>query len=219
MQSLKSTQAFRSRYRQSIHPLYNGAAHVLAVFTLGLGFIFLCLMKLDSVSAFEWLAIPVALLAFNVGEYRVHKNFGHRKVPWMKLFYQRHSGDHHTFFSNEQMTVDSRRDWRVVFFPVYLIFIISLLVALPLGYVVSLVFSENVGWLFAAAIVLGYLHYEVSHFVWHLPKKHSLFAIPFLAHMRMLHELHHHPDLRHEYNFNITWPMMDWLMKTYRPEL
>ncbi len=216
---LKNTEVFRQRYRDKIHPRYSGVLHVLSVFILGCAFILFCLTQVESVTFVEWLVIPLALVIFNMGEYVTHKHFGHKKIRWMKLFYQRHSGDHHTFFVDNLMTVDSTRDWRVVFFPVYLVIVVSVLIAAPFGYLMSLLISDNAGWLFAGFIVFGYLHYEVSHYVWHLPENHWLFNIRFLASMRSLHQLHHHMDLRHKYNFNITWPLMDLLMKTYRPKL
>ncbi len=38
--------------------------------------------------------------------------------------------------------------------------------------------------------------------------------LPWVRHMRRLHELHHRPELMRTRNFNIVFPLTDWLMGT-----
>ncbi|MFN3587042.1 MAG: hypothetical protein ACK4UT_06020, partial [Moraxellaceae bacterium] len=90
--------AFRARYRAAIHPLYNAWLHGGFVFGAGLLLMAWLLAPVADVAWWEWLALPLAILFFNWGEYTVHRELGHKKRPWARLFYQRHTGDHHSFF-------------------------------------------------------------------------------------------------------------------------
>ncbi|RBH39897.1 SRPBCC family protein, partial [Pseudomonas sp. MWU13-2860] len=146
------------------------------------------------VQPLEWLSVPLTLLFFNFGVYMVHRHLGHHKKTFAKLFYARHAGDHHSFFTPGQMTYDGARDWRVILFPAWLIVVHSLLFALPLWALLRL-WNGNVAALFASCTLLGYLAYEVFHACEHLPANHPLARLPWVRQMRRLHELHHRREL------------------------
>ena len=63
-------------------------------------------------------------------------------------------------------------------------------------------------------MVLGYLTYEVFHACEHLPPGNPLTRLPWIRQMRRLHELHHRRELMQERNFNIVFPLMDYLFGT-----
>ncbi|SDI80874.1 Fatty acid hydroxylase superfamily protein [Ferrimonas sediminum] len=213
MDWIERQRAFQQRYRQGVSPAYRGPWHAAAVALFGSGVMALALVQLESVSGWQWWTVAVALLVANVLEYVAHRWLGHRRTRILPLFYQRHSGDHHRFFTHQDLLCRDSRDWRVVLFPPYLILVISLgnaLVALGLGRWLG----ANSGWLWLATTVAAYLWYEVSHFCWHLPATHRLFRIGFFASMRERHRLHHHPKRMNRINFNITWPFTDWLLGT-----
>ncbi|WP_299728351.1 hypothetical protein [uncultured Endozoicomonas sp.] len=127
-------EAFRSNYRLAITPGYNGWLHMFSVVAVGLLVIIFSLFQLQSVSTLEWFVFPVTMLAVNFAEYCAHRWLGHQKTNIGKLFYQRHTGDHHSFFLEDAMDYQSVRDWRVVLFPVYLIFAFIIGLILPGGY-------------------------------------------------------------------------------------
>lgn len=206
------TQAFRTRYRAGIHARYNPWLHGGFVLVYGA----LCLVffysTLKAVRPWEWLTIVLTLVFFNWGEYTVHKNLGHHKHRLSALFYKRHTGDHHSFFVPGQMRYETAQDWRVILFPAWLIMIYSsgLFAA---WWLLSLV-NSNVAGLFASSMLLGYLSYEIFHACEHLPDRHPVARLPWIRHMRRLHELHHRRDLMQSKNFNIVFPLMDWLRGT-----
>lgn len=206
--------AFRARYRAAIHPRYNAWLH--GGFVFGAGFLLLAwlLAPLSAVAWWEWLAVPLAILFFNWGEYTVHLELGHKKRPWGRLFYQRHTGDHHSFFVEGRMAWEQARDWRVIFFPAWLIVVYSLLLVLPAWWLLGLLVSANVGALFAAALLAGYLGYEFCHACEHLPPSHPLARLPGIRQMRRHHELHHRRTLMQTHNFNIVFPLQDRLQGT-----
>ncbi len=208
------TEGFRARYRAGISRFYNAWVHGGFVFAYGIVVLFLLLRQIHGVAALELLAIPLGLIVFNFGEYTVHRHFGHHKYRIGALFYARHTGDHHSFFVESKMTFEQARDWRVIFFPAWLIVLFSVGIALPAHVVVGHLFGTNTGALFAATLLGGYLMYEIFHACQHLPRQHWLLRLPWIRETAQLHRLHHRRDLMQQKNFNLVFPLMDWLHGT-----
>jgi hypothetical protein len=208
------TQAFRSRYRAGIHRHYNAWLHGGFVLAYGLAGLAFFGSRLQQVQPLEWLTIPLALAVFNWGEYTVHRKFGHHKShnPIGALFYQRHTGDHHSFFVEGQMAYETPRDWRVIFFPAWLIVIYS--IGLFAAWWLLTPLNANVAALFAFTLLAGYLGYEIFHACEHLPASHPLAKLPWIRQMRRHHEQHHRRDLMQTHNFNLVVPLMDRLYGT-----
>ena len=215
----QTTEGFRSRYRAAIHPLYNPWLHGAFVLLFGALAISAFWSNVHQVQPAQWLAVPVTLLVFNLGVYMVHRHLGHHKKRFARLFYARHAGDHHSFFTPGHMTYDSARDWRVILFPAWLIVLHTLAVALPLWWLLKHI-DTNVAGLVGGVLVLGYLAYEVFHACEHLPSRNPLTRLPWIRQMRRLHELHHRRERMQERNFNIVFPLMDYLFGTlyWEPE-
>lgn len=213
---------FRESYRGAVHPRYSGWWHMLSVLGVGLCVMVFSFFQINAITLIELITVPATLLAVNFAEYAAHRWLGHRKTSYGKLFYSRHTGDHHSFFHSTAMGFESVRDWRVVLFPVYLIVVFVLLLTLPLGYVLHGLFAGNVAYLFAISSIGGYLLYEILHFSYHIPVGHwaeKLFLIiPGWRRLRSLHVAHHEREHMQHVNFNITLPIFDILLGTlYRP--
>jgi hypothetical protein len=215
----QTTEAFRARYRADIHPLYNPWLHGAFVLLFGVLAIGAFWSTVHQVTPPQWLAVPLTLLFFNFGVYRVHRHLGHHKKSFARMFYARHSGDHHSFFAPGHMTYDNARDWRVILFPAWLIVLHTMVITLPLWWLLEQ-FDANVAGLFGGCLVLGYLAYEVFHACEHLPPSNPVTRLPWIRQMRRLHELHHRRELMQERNFNIVFPLMDYLFGTlyWEPE-
>jgi hypothetical protein len=215
----QTTEAFRARYRADIHSSYNPWLHGTFVLLFGVLAIAGFWHTVHRVQPLEWLAVPLTLLFFNLGVYVVHRHLGHHKKSFARMFYARHAGDHHSFFAPGHMTYDSARDFRVILFPAWLIVLHTLVITLPLWWLVSRL-NGNVAGLFGGCMVLGYLMYEVFHACEHLPPHHPLSQLPWVRQMRRLHELHHRRELMQGRNFNIVFPLMDYLFGTlyWEPE-
>lgn len=215
----QTTESFRSRYRADIHPLYNPWLHGAFVLLFGVLAIGGFWSTVHQVTPQEWLAVPLTLLFFNFGVYSVHRHLGHHKKSFARMFYARHAGDHHSFFAPGHMTYDNARDWRVILFPAWLIVLHTGVITLPLWWLLKQ-FDANVAGLFGGCLVLGYLTYEVFHACEHLPPGNPVTRLPWIRQMRRLHELHHRRELMQERNFNIVFPLMDYLFGTlyWEPE-
>lgn len=206
-------EPFRARYRAAISPFYHAGLHAGFVFVTGFLVIAFLLAQVSSPPLWAWLAVPLALLVFSWGEYTVHRELGHRKRPWAALFYKRHTGDHHSFFVTERMSYETARDWRVILFPAWLIVVYTLFLVAPAFFLLSR-WDMNVAALFSATLVAGYLLYEAMHACQHLPASHWLATLPWIRQMRRHHALHHRRDLMQTHNFNLVFPLMDWLKGT-----
>ncbi|MGH8388736.1 MAG: sterol desaturase/SRPBCC family protein [Pseudomonas sp.] len=215
----QTTEAFRTRYRADIHPLYNPWLHGTFVTLFGITAIAMFWNTVHQVHPLQWLAVPLTLLFFSFGVYMVHRHLGHHKKAFARMFYARHAVDHHSFFAPGHMTYDSARDWRVILFPAWLIVLHTLVITLPLWWLLKQ-FDDNVAGLVAGSMVLGYLTYEVFHACEHLPSHNPLTRLPWIRQMRRLHELHHRREMMQERNFNIVFPLMDYLFGTlyWEPE-
>ncbi|MHC8377591.1 SRPBCC family protein [Pseudomonas sp. MDT1-16] len=215
----QTTEAFRARYRADIHPLYNPWLHGAFVLLFGLLAIGGFWSTVHQVQPLQWLAMPLSLLFFNFGVYSVHRHLGHHKKSFARMFYARHAGDHHSFFAPGHMTYDSARDWRVILFPAWLIVLHTVVITLPIWWLLKQ-FDANVAGMFGGCLVLGYLTYEVFHACEHLPPANPVTRLPWIRQMRRLHELHHRRELMQERNFNIVFPLMDYLFGTlyWEPE-
>lgn len=216
--TLEAMAKFRANYRHDIDASYNGWLHMLSVLAVGLAVIVFSFSQLASVSVFEILIFPLTLLVVNFAEYYAHRWLGHRKTRYGKLFYSRHTGDHHSFFLEHAMDYQGIRDWRVVLFPVYLIFAFLFGLILPGAYVLTEFVSLNAAYLYAAGGISGYLFYEIMHFSYHIPRGHwaekIFLVIPGWKALRHLHVLHHKREKMGEANFNITLPIFDLLLGT-----
>lgn len=207
---------FRERYRADISSGYNGWLHMFVVAVTAVVIIGYSLGQVSAATWLELLTVPVTIIVVNFAEYAAHRWMGHKKGknPLARMFYSRHTGDHHSFFIETAMPFESVKDWRVVLFPAYLIFAFLFGLILPVGALLMHLVSDNVAYLYAASGIFGYLFYEVMHFSYHLPEGSFMEKIPGLKHLRRLHLLHHERDHMHTENFNITLPVFDVLLGT-----
>lgn len=209
-----TTAKFRHSYRTGISPRYNGYLHMAFVACVGVAFI---VYQLGSMGPFHWyhgVGLLATLVLWNFTEYFIHINLGHRKKRWAAMFYKRHTGDHHSFFTETWLVPQSHKDWRVTLFPAWLVLVTGTLASLG-GALLAWLTAPEWGHLFAAGLMIGYLAYEFFHFCDHLPQGHALVKLPWIGHMRHLHKLHHRRDLMRTHNFNLTFPLADWVMGTF----
>jgi hypothetical protein len=213
----EQVQRFRASYREAeIPPGYRGGRHLLFTFGGGSLALLVCLWQLDDVQPWEWLTVPLAVLYANLVEYVGHRWPMHRPFRGLSLVYRRHAGQHHRFFTDQAMPLEQSRDLRAVLFPPLLVVFFFGGFALPAWFVLAWLASTNVAWLLVASGLAYYLHYELLHSAYHAPAGSWAARSRLIARLRNLHRAHHDPALMTRYNFNITWPLGDWLFGTLR---
>jgi hypothetical protein len=218
MGDVASVLAFRTQYRRShVGPHYRGWLH-FAFTTLGsLAVLALAAAQVQSVRATEWLVLPVSFLFANMAEYFAHKGPMHRPAAALRILFKRHTLEHHHFFTDKAMYYESSRDFKMVLFPPVMLFFFFGLIATPLAVVLFWGVSHNAAWLFVTVAAGYYLTYEWLHFAYHLNPESWVGRLPFMSALRRHHTRHHAPALMGKCNFNITFPICDWILGTRSP--
>ncbi|MFP2959014.1 sterol desaturase family protein [Myxococcus sp. 1LA] len=206
---------FREGYRRKhVGPRYSGQAHFAFTSLGSLAVIGFALSRVEAGRPWEWLTLPGVFLLGNVVEFLGHRGPMHHRRRGLGLLFQRHTEQHHRFFTHEALAYESARDVKMVLFPPVLLLFFLGAIAAPLGALCFTVISPNVGWLFVAAAVGYYLTYEWLHFCHHLPPEHPVARLAVMRRLRRHHEAHHDPAKMQRYNFNISFPLADWLFGT-----
>lgn len=207
---------YREEYRQAfISPKYNGMLHFAFTVSFSLLVIAYSAAQLNEVTGWQWLTIPITFLYANFAEWAGHKFAMHRKRKLAGLVYTRHTLQHHRFFTHEHMEIDSTRDFKAVLFPPILVTFFLLVFFVPFGLILSWSFSSNVAWLGVATGMAYFLNYELLHWSYHQPAGHWVTKIPGHAQLKKLHTDHHDPTLMAHKNFNISYPITDWVMGSW----
>ncbi|HEX7667096.1 MAG TPA: sterol desaturase family protein [Polyangiaceae bacterium] len=175
------------------------------------------LAELRSPSFVELLTVPLWFFVANAAEYFGHKGPMHRPRAGLGLVYRRHTLEHHRFFTNDVMSYDSPRDFKMVLFPPVMILFFLGAIAGPIGLGLFLVWGRNVGCLFVATAMGYFLTYEWLHFAYHLPASSFVGKTALVRTLRRHHQTHHDRALMGKHNFNITFPICDAIFgTTYR---
>jgi hypothetical protein len=215
--SIEVVTSYRETLRKNQSWLwYSGWGHLGFTSTFCLVAIVLAIREIDSVRPVELLAVPLTFLYANLVEYWFHRGPMHRKTRGLGLVFQRHTVEHHHFYTHEKMGWDSSRDFRLILFPAWLIVILFTFGIVPIGYVLHRAISSNVALLFAATNLAYFLNYEWFHFAYHAPEGSWLSRMPLLRVLRRHHGEHHDPRAMSSCNFNITYPLADVVFGTCR---
>ncbi len=206
-----SRKAFRER---RIGPRYSGPLHLATTVSVSLLVALASALMLEDVTPLQWLTIPLTFLYANLAEYLGHRGPMHHKTGFLGQVFQRHSIEHHSFFTQEATSFDSSQDYKAVLFPpVLMIFFIGGF-AIPVGALLYFLVAPNVCFLFVLTAVLYFLNYELLHFAYHSSPESWLRRLPFMDRLRQHHITHHNQRLMTRYNFNITYPICDRIFGT-----
>ena len=211
----QSVARFRSEYRQeTISRSYTGAGHLALITSVALGVIVGAALRLDRVTAAEWLTVPLALLFANLVEYWGHRIPMHRRVPGLGRVFHRHTALHHRFFTSTTIGCESIRDFQIILFPPVMQLFFLGAIAAPVVLIGFALAGVNVGCLLAITTVGYYLIYEWLHLAHHMPKDSWVARLPWMARLREHHRLHHAPQLMGKWNYNHTFPIGDLIFGT-----
>ena len=171
-------------------------------------------LMLENIRAIEWLTVPLTFLYANLAEYLGHRGPMHHRTRLLSKVFERHTVEHHSFFTDEAATFESTQDYKAVLFPpILLVFFISCF-AVPVGAILYFLVSPNVCFLFVLTAVLYFLNYELLHFAYHSTADSRIGRLPYISRLREHHIRHHDRRLMTQCNFNITYPICDYLFGT-----
>jgi hypothetical protein len=205
----------RTAFRENRIPEhYSGPLHLAMIISFSVLVAAASLAMLEDVELREWLTIPLTFLYCNLAEYLGHRGPMHNRTRFLAGIFQRHTVEHHSFFTDEAISFDSPRDYRAVLFPPILLMFFFGFFAVPVGALLYFLVSPNVCFLFVFTAILYYLNYELFHFAYHLNPRSWAGRLPLIRRLREHHVAHHNKSLMTRYNFNITYPICDRLFGT-----
>ena len=99
---------------------------------MGAAAFYIYVQHIHNVTWLEWLTVPLTFLFTNLFEWAVHKYVMHRPVniKGLRAVYERHTLNHHQFFTDDEMRFRDHKDWRVTVFPPYAL-VVFILMSLP----------------------------------------------------------------------------------------
>ena len=206
---------FRNEYRSRIVGWYNGYFHIALIYAMGAAVLYIYVSHIHNVTPLEWLTVPLTFLFTNIFEWLVHKYVMHRPVniKGLRAIYERHTLNHHQFFSDEEMRFRDDKDWRVTVFPPYALVVFTLMSILPAA--LSALSFRRMSAGCSCAVTTGmYLIYEFMHFCCHVDEGWFVKHCPLVNTLRRHHTAHHNARLMMEVNMNLTFPIADWAFGT-----
>jgi hypothetical protein len=210
------------RHRQEVVELipswYSPVIHLLTPTAVGIAMLIFAVSHIHALRPLELCAVPVTLLIAFAFEWRVHKWILHHRTPGVGILYDRHELQHHIVFTYNDMSMRSPRELWLVLMPAYAVVLVTLVNA-PLTYGFALLLSPNVGFLYLSTSMVFFVAYEWLHLAYHLPPTSFIGGHRFIARLREHHRRHHDPRLMKRWNFNVTIPAFDWILRTqWSPE-
>ena len=135
---------FRQEYRSRIIGWYDGYFHIVVIYAMGAAAFYVYVEHIHNVTWLEWLTVPLTFLFTNLFEWAVHKYVMHRPVSikGLRAIYERHTLNHHQFFTDEEMRFRDHKDWRVTVFPPYALVVFILMSTADGGHPRACVFAQ-----------------------------------------------------------------------------
>lgn len=197
---------------------YPGHAHFLGINLLGLGLIALCLALLQRPSPWMVAWLPGFFLFANLIEWALHRGPMHRRRPGRVAgaLYERHACQHHVMFTHQQMEITRPAELKLVLFPWY-VFPLLLLVTSPVPLLLAALVSGDAALLFLASCLAYYVVYEWLHTLHHWPQRTWIGRRRLVGVLRRHHTRHHDPACMTRGNWNVSFPLADWLLGSTLP--
>jgi hypothetical protein len=199
----------RDELRKNISPRYSGIAHFAFTVTMSLGTTVGLAAFVRGLRPVELWAIAASFVLFCLIEYTEHRWLLHKRRAFAPFAFRIHTLEHHVFFTDDNFLPEGRRDYHFVLFPPGLVLGYHL-GAVPVFTAIGwLAFSRNVGLLVGSTTAFFFFAYEMVHFASHIGSK-----IPGVRWLAEHHRIHHKTELMTSCNFNVVFPIFDWVFRT-----
>ena len=205
---------FREQYRAAISRWYSGLVHIGVMYGAGIAGIWYCVSQLQN-ARWEWLLLIPVLIGGNFVEWGMHKFVMHRLIDVFALraIYDRHTRQHHQYFTDNDATIDTIREFRIVFFP-WRVLIVLAVFGLLFGWIASVLINPNAGYIVFIGMIGHYMVYETFHFCCHVRDNWFVRNFPLINTIRRHHTAHHNMGIMMHVNMNLTFPVADWFLNT-----
>ncbi len=205
---------FREEYRAAISRYYSGLVHIGVMYAAGIAGVWYCASRLQG-AGWEWLLLIPVLIGGNFVEWGMHKFVMHRLIDVFALraIYDRHTRQHHQYFTDNDATIDTVREFRIVFFPWRVLIVLAIFGAL-FGWIASVLINPNAGYIVFMGMIGHYMLYETFHFCCHVRDNAFVRNMPVINTIRRHHTAHHNMGIMMHVNMNLTFPIADWFLNT-----
>ena len=203
----------RKELMATIPKWYSGHAHFIFINAFSMSVIAGSLYALKGPTLAEWLLIPALFIFANGFEWWVHRGPMHHRTRSLRLLYQRHTLEHHIIFTDRHMGLSDHRELFFILFPIWFLPLI-LLINLPVPVLLAVFVSANAGIMFFLSVFAYYLVYEWFHFVHHIPAHTWIGRRSLVAWLRQHHTDHHDLAPMEQGNFNVSFPLWDFLLRS-----
>ena len=205
---------FREQYQAAISRYYSGLVHIGVMYGAGIAGVWYCVSQLQN-ARWEWLLLIPVLIGGNFVEWGMHKFVMHRllDVFALRAIYDRHTRQHHQYFTDNDATIDSIREFRIVFFP-WRVLIVLVVFGLLFGWIASVLINPNAGYIVFIGMIGHYMVYETFHFCCHVRDNWFVRNFPLINTIRRHHTAHHNMGIMMHVNMNLTFPIADWFLNT-----
>ena len=205
---------FREKYVAEISRWYNGLVHIGVMYAAGMTAIWWCVGRMHG-ATWEWLLVIPVAIAGNFGEWALHKYVMHRlrDIYAVRAIYDRHTRNHHQYFTDNDATFHTVKEFRIVFFPWRVLAVLAVGGG-AIAYLVGQVVNANAGYVVFVTMIGHYMVYETLHFFCHVPDNWFVRNMPFVNTIRRHHIAHHNMGIMMHVNMNLTFPIADWAMGT-----
>ena len=210
------TAEFRAELRRDLADK-NGTAYALKVLGLLVGIVVALVVAMPPFGWTHLALLMVYFLFMNLFEYVLHRYPMHRRMKGLEVIFQ-HVTVHHAFFSEEGRYFEEPRDWFAVILPPPIILGMSTAIALIAGLIYLITRESSHAIFFAIVGFAYYLLYELLHFAYHAPETSLIKRSRAIRSLAELHLNHHRRNWMSKYNFNITFPIFDWIFGTIHKE-
>lgn len=211
-----SGDATREAFIAKIPRWYSGRAHWALINVLGAVGILFCVRGLETPRWWHWLFVPAFFVFANWFEWWIHRGPMHHPTKRLRLVYQRHALEHHVIFTDATMGLRTARELIYVLFPWWALPAL-LVLNLPIPVLLSVTVSPNLGFLFYLSVLAYYLVYEWFHVVHHVPADTWIGRRAIVTWVREHHTRHHELARMTQGNFNVSFPLWDWILGTVLP--
>ncbi|MBC8105808.1 MAG: fatty acid hydroxylase family protein [Anaerolineae bacterium] len=205
---------FREQYQAAISRYYSGLVHIGVMYAAGIAGVWYCLSQLQN-ARWEWLLLIPVLIGGNFVEWGMHKFVMHRLIDVFALraIYDRHTRQHHQYFTDNDATIDTIREFRIVFFP-WRVLIVLAVFGVLFGWIASVLINPNAGYIVFIGMIGHYMVYETFHFCCHVRDNWFVRNFPLINTIRRHHTAHHNMGIMMHVNMNLTFPIADWFLNT-----
>ncbi len=190
----------------------NGKLYLVVVFSIAILASVLSSLLISNWNISYLILFPFYFLFANLIEYVIHRFPMHKPMKGFDFLFE-HVTVHHSFYNENYAYHKDPRDYFAVFLPLqYLTFITLIIFAT--AYVIYLVGGRDHGLFFIFFAYLYYLAYEILHFSYHANEDSLIKKIPFIKSWGQMHLDHHETKLMTTHNFNISFPVYDYIFGT-----